>query len=101
LKTSHLRNAEVADLDSQVKERIHPCIFYSTCFWASHLAETSFEIEVFEALQYFMDNQFLFWLEALSLIKRVNLASSMLLILINWIKVRFQSFCAIALHSGS
>lgn len=89
LKSSYLRNAEVADLASRLEERIHPCVFYSTCFWANHLAETAFDTEVLEALQYFMDNQFLFWLEVLSLVKRVNLASGMLLTLTKWIKVRF------------
>lgn len=47
-----------------------------------------FDTDVFDYLQCFLQNQFLFWLEVLSLIKRVNTASSMLLVLIDWIKVR-------------
>jgi len=96
LKTSYLRNAEVPDLPSRVEERISPRLSYSTCFWANHLAETPFDSELFENLQYFMDNQFLFWLEVLSLVKQVNLASSMLLMLVDWLKVRFQLHCILA-----
>jgi NACHT domain len=89
LRTSYLRNAAVPDLASRVKACISPHLSYSTLFWSGHLAETNFDLGVFEDLQYFMDNQFLFWLEVLSLIKQVNVASSMLLMLIDWLKVRF------------
>jgi hypothetical protein len=92
-ESSYLRNAEVPDLASRIEEHIPSHLSYSTLFWSSHLAEITFDIEVFGALQYFMENQFLFWLEVLSLIKRVNLASSMLLMLSDWIKVRFQLSC--------
>ena len=99
-ESSYLRNAEVPDLASRIEERISSHLSYSSVFWSSHLAETTFNLELFGPLQYFMDNQFLFWLEILSLIKRVNLASSMLLILIDWIKVRFQLSCVLA-QSGN
>ena len=38
-----------------------------------------------------MQKQFLFWLEVLSIIKRVNLGSRALSLLVNWILVRFSS----------
>jgi hypothetical protein len=94
LKTSYLQNIDIPDITTRVEECIHPHVSYSCCFWANHLAETTFDIQVFEALQYFMETQFLFWLEVLSLIKRVNLASSILLLLSDWILVRFQGSCA-------
>jgi hypothetical protein len=89
LKTSYLQNIDIPDLPSRVEQCIHPHLSYSSYFWASHLAETTFDIQVFEKLQYFMENQFFFWLETLSLTKRVNLAMNMLLQLIDWINVRY------------
>jgi NACHT domain len=97
LDTSYLRNAEVPDIQSLVEERISPHLSYSCRFWAGHLVETAFEDEIFTLLQKFMLSQLLFWLEVLSLTKLVNLASSMLRILADWIRVRFaHSNAAIA-----
>jgi hypothetical protein len=94
VKSSHVRNADVPGLTSRVGECIPPHLSYATRFWASHLTEISFDVEIFENLHYFMEHQFLFWLEVLSLTKRVNLASSMLLLLIDWLRVRYSRCCA-------
>jgi NACHT domain len=90
LKSSYLRNDDVPDLASRVTECIPSHVFYSSYFWANHLAETTFDTEIFGALRFFMENQFLFWLEVLSLTKRVNSASSLLSLLVAWIPVRLQ-----------
>jgi hypothetical protein len=90
LQSSYLRNTEVPDLKSQVNERISPHISYSVCFWGNHLSEMVFDNDVYASLQYFMQNQFLFWLEVLSLINRVDLASSVLGLLTHWVRVRFE-----------
>jgi NACHT domain len=90
LESSYVRNTEVPDLQSRVEKNI-PChLFYSSRFWADHLAQTAFDGEVFEHLQYFMQIQFLFWLEVLSLTGVVNVASGMLWTLLNWIRVSFK-----------
>jgi hypothetical protein len=89
LDTSYLRNAEVADLESRVEGLISPHLSYSCRFWASYLLETAFDDEIFTLLQKFMLSQFLFWLEVLSVTKLVNIASGMLRILADWIRVRF------------
>jgi NACHT domain len=89
LDTSYLRNTEIPDLESRIEERISPHLSYSCRFWASHLVETAFDEEIFTLLQKFMLSQFLFWLEVLSLTKLVNIASGMLRILADWIRVRF------------
>jgi len=90
LKSSYLRNSDVPGLDSLVTQYIPPHVSYSSRFWAGHLAETAFDMRIFERLRYFMQIQFLFWLEVLSLTKLVNLASSMLGILADWVRVRFS-----------
>ena len=99
-ESSYLRNAEVPDLSLRVEKRISSHLSYSTLFWLCHLAETAFDMRVFENVHYFMANQFLFWLEVLSLIKRVSLASGMLLLLIDWIQVSFRGSCVLVLNHG-
>lgn len=87
LKTSYVRNDDVPGLATRVKSRISRCLRYASLSWASHIAEITFDSELLEGIQYFTQNQFLFWLEVLSLIKRVNVGSKMLQTLIDWIRV--------------
>jgi len=87
LESSYLRNSEVPDLQSRIEKHISPHLLYSSRFWAEYLAQTAFDGELFGHLQYFMQNQFLFWLEVLSLTGMVNVASSMLWTLLKWIRV--------------
>ncbi|KIM20375.1 hypothetical protein M408DRAFT_138671 [Serendipita vermifera MAFF 305830] len=84
--SSYVRNRDVPHLDSSVKARIPSYLSYSSCHWAGHLNETGFDNETCDGMEYFMSNQFLFWLEVLSLIGRVNVGSSMIRLLINWLK---------------
>jgi hypothetical protein len=58
-----------------------------------------FHDEMLDCVQSFMLDQFLFWLEALSVIKKVGVASSMLAVLLQWIHVSFQSPC-VSVHTG-
>jgi NACHT domain len=90
LESSYLRNSDVPDLESRVEKHIPRHLFYSSRFWADHLGQTAFDAELFEHLQYFMRYQFLFWLEVLSLTGMVNVASSILWTLLNWIRVSAQ-----------
>ncbi|KIM20971.1 hypothetical protein M408DRAFT_305789 [Serendipita vermifera MAFF 305830] len=86
LKSSYLRNSEITDLDLRIKEHITPHISYSAIFWASHLKDTTFDSEIFEFVHEFMHDQFLFWLEILSLTKQVNVGSSVIQSLIDWLR---------------
>jgi hypothetical protein len=90
LESSYLRNSEVPNLQSRVEKHISPHLFYSSRFWAEHLAQTGFDGELLDYLQYFMENKFLFWLEVLSLTGMVNVASGMFWILLKWIRVSTQ-----------
>jgi NACHT domain len=101
LESSYLRNNDIPDVDSRIKECIPLHVSYSCQFWARHLGETAFDTEILDCVEYFMSGQFLFWLEVLSLTKRVNIASSMLLLLVDWLKVSFQSFCALVPKGGN
>ncbi|KIM21677.1 hypothetical protein M408DRAFT_44464, partial [Serendipita vermifera MAFF 305830] len=90
LKSSYIRNSDVQDLTSITASHISGQLSYSSYFWASHLAEAAFDERIFSHLHEFMHERFLFWLEALSLMKGVNLASSMLKILVDWLSTYGQ-----------
>ena len=92
LESSHLRNDDIRDLASRVKERIPLHLSYSSYHWASHLIETTFDPEIWDYVQTFMKDQFLYWLEVLSLTKCVNLASSILWLLVEWSQVSVLCF---------
>jgi NACHT domain len=90
LESSYILNADIPNLLSREKQHIPQHLSYSCSWWASHLAETEFDDGILQDLQNFMQKKFLFWLEVLSIIKRVNLASRALSLLVNWILVRFS-----------
>ncbi len=83
LETSYLPNSEVVevvDLKKRVEDNIPFALSYSLHFWADHLAHVSkFSSDVFESLQAFMREKFLFWLEVLSVRGEVAVANSALL----------------------
>jgi hypothetical protein len=87
IKSSHLRNVDVPDLSLCARDHIPPHLAYSAQFWVNHLTETAFDVDMLGPIRYFMDNQFLFWLEVLSITKRVNVGSSILSLLMDWILV--------------
>ena len=90
LETSHLRNSDVSDLKTRVEMAISPHLSYSCRFWADHLRATTFVLEIADEIRDFLHTRLLFWLEVLSLIKKVNIASSALLSIIQWSRVRFR-----------
>jgi NACHT domain len=90
LESSHPLNTNIPDLLSREKQHIPQHLSYSCSWWASHLAETEFDEGIFRDLEKFIQKQFLFWLEVLSIIKRVNLGSRALSLLVNWMLVRLS-----------
>jgi hypothetical protein len=87
LESSYIRNSDVLDLVSRVETCIHPELSYSCLFWADHLSESEHNDEIYPRIQDFMDNGFLYWLEVLSLCRRMNQASGILKLLIGWMLV--------------
>jgi hypothetical protein len=93
LTTSHIFNTNYPDLDLQVKTLISPQLSYSCCFWAHHVKETNLNAQhVCQEIRKFMSSSFLYWLEVLSLIKKMHLASQTLVVLVEWGRVSFF-FC--------
>jgi hypothetical protein len=87
IPSSYYQNIGVAGLSEQIERYISPQLSYSCCFLADHLLEVPYEHDLVEGLWNFMDEQFLYWLEVLSLKGCVSIASKMLSSMAMWIQV--------------
>ena len=87
LETSHIRNADVPDLATRIQETIPPPLSYACRFWAGHLGATAYDPDILNEVKEFLHRRLLYWLEVLSLIKKVNMASAMLLSVVRWNQV--------------
>ena len=87
LETSHCRNVDVPDLATRIQKTIPPHLSYGCRFWADHLGATACDIDILNEVKDFLHHRLLYWLEVLSLIKKVNMASGMLLSVLRWNKV--------------
>jgi hypothetical protein len=91
VENSYIRNGEIMDLDSRIKEHIPQHLLYSCYYWMDHLVQTRWDEELSNKLKTFIDDLFLYWLEVLSVSRRVGLARRMLEDLTNWMKVMLSS----------
>ena len=85
LESSYLPNEDVKDLDMRVAEHLPPALSYACHLWDDHLGHLGFDADLFVKLQAFSKEKLLFWLEALSLMSDVGLASSALSSLSMWL----------------
>ncbi|KAF7967813.1 hypothetical protein HWV62_32971 [Athelia sp. TMB] len=80
LESSHIPNANIKDLAERVKTVIPPSLSYSCRFWGHHLRQApSGEPSVLPSIFQFIESKFLHWLEVLSLLGEVQVASQILL----------------------
>jgi hypothetical protein len=93
LETSYLLNDEVVDLTTRTKKYISSQLSYSCCFWADHVHATSFSRDISVKVKEFLETKLLYWLEVLSLIKRIPDASGTLSSVIDWSQVSVQGLC--------
>ena len=84
LETSHCRNADVPGLAIRIEKTILPRLSYGCRFWADHLSATAYDTDILNEVKDFLHYRLLYWLEVLSLIKKVNMASGMLLSVVRW-----------------
>ena len=92
LETSHLLNDCVSDLDVRIKNHIPDHLSYACRFWADHLQETRFDPGSLAYLEDFLYVRLLHWLEIMSLIKEMFLASQALKSAVDWTKVTLYNF---------
>jgi hypothetical protein len=92
IETSHVRNDEILDLAERVEKTISTPLRYSCFFWADHLQAAAFSLELLHKVKGFMRTRFLYWLEVLSLVKEVRMATQILKVAVGWCGVSFVSF---------
>ncbi|KAJ7627329.1 hypothetical protein FB45DRAFT_1060062 [Roridomyces roridus] len=78
LEDSHFLNAEVPNLADRIGSCVSTQLRYASCFWAHHLQEAPFNDTLLDQLQILFNNNFLYWLEVLSLVGQVSTASEAL-----------------------
>jgi hypothetical protein len=88
IETSHVRNDEIVDLDEREKT-ISTFLRYSCLFWADHLQATAFSLKLLHEVKVFMRTRFLYWLEVLSLVKEVRVATGILKVVVDWCDVSY------------
>jgi hypothetical protein len=85
LESSYLANEDVKDLEVRIAQHLPPALSYACRLWDDHLEHLNFETDLFHKLQTFFGKKFLFWLEALSFLNGVGLASPALSSLSIWL----------------
>ncbi|KDQ56505.1 hypothetical protein JAAARDRAFT_690730 [Jaapia argillacea MUCL 33604] len=92
LQTSHLCNDDVPDINKLVQKYIPSQLHYACHFWADHLGQTQYEERIIKDIQRFIYTKFLFWLEVLSLTKKMQLCSMALTQVATWVEVSIGLF---------
>ena len=87
LETSYLSNKNMPGLATHIKDTIPTYLSYSCQFWADHLQNTSTYSKILQAVNEFINNRLLYWLEVLSLIGEVGTASPALEAMAEWSQV--------------
>ena len=90
LETSHLSNEDVPGLAQCVETAIPSHLAYACQFWADHLCAAPGDNGLTSALHDFVHDSLFYWLEALSLLDKVVLASPSLLKAARWSRVRVK-----------
>jgi hypothetical protein len=93
LETSYLLNDNVVDLVTRTKNYISSQLSYSCRFWVDHVRATMFTSQIGAKVKEFFKTKLLYWLEVLSLIKKIPDASAMLSSIIAWSQVSIQMLC--------
>lgn len=85
LESSYFANYAVPDLETRVKDFIPVELSYSCRFWGVHVKATSFEPLLAREIEAFFDGErFLFWLEALTLVRALNSTARSLSSVADW-----------------
>jgi hypothetical protein len=84
LETSYVSNDNICDLNTHIENHIPVYLAYACCFWADHLQKTKFTPIALSDVDDFLSHRLLFWLEVLSLVKKVCIASPALLSTAEW-----------------
>ena len=95
LESSYLLNSEVSTLAQKIEQSISSHLFYSCHYWASHVTHdqtTLFNSKITTQVRDFLNKQFLYWIEVLSLKKSVQIAAHSLSLVITWATVSLHIY---------
>ena len=87
LETSHVIHDEIPDLKERVNENVSLHLQYACRFWTEHMHKCDFDDEIALDVEYFMINEFLYWLEVMSLLREANRVAQGLRSVMTWSKV--------------
>ncbi|KAF7980465.1 hypothetical protein HWV62_37934 [Athelia sp. TMB] len=86
LNSSHIPNTDVTDLAVRVDAAVPQNLSYACLFLGHHLRLThSGESTILSSLSQFFKSKFLFWLEVLSLMNEIQVASQTIMVVKNWV----------------
>ena len=92
LETSYLPNSKVVDLEKRIKKNIPPYLLYACQFWAIHLQDGGFDVELAQSVSGLVTGEkFLFWLEVLGICRLIREADQALSYAERWFQVRSLS----------
>jgi hypothetical protein len=87
LESSYIRDRDLDDLQTRVKENIPEHLAYACRYFADHVSSCIESHEMLKSTHELLRKKLLFWLEALSLLKNTSQALTQLLTMQTWIKV--------------
>lgn len=87
LKSSFICNDEVDGIEDLIESRISPHVSYACSYWAQHLCEAPYGSALIEGLSAFLYGRLLYWLEVMSLHRKIDTVGPMLLATIKWMGV--------------
>ncbi|KAG8707874.1 hypothetical protein FRC09_001564 [Ceratobasidium sp. 395] len=83
LETSDLFNSDVRDLDVRIGTAIRPHMSYSCLYWSSHVTNAQIDSLDRHLRRFLFGRELLYWIEALSLLGKLNATPASLLELMN------------------
>ena len=92
LETSYLLNSDVPNLAQKIEQFISSSLSYSCRYWASHVQATLFNSNIAAQVREFLNEQLLYWIEVLSLMKSVQIAAHSVSLIITWATVCFHIY---------
>ncbi|KAJ7191429.1 WD40 repeat-like protein, partial [Mycena pura] len=97
LEDSRVLNANILDLSNRVDKNISPQLSYSSRFWFNHVQESSTDEVILKAVKNFLNDKFLYWLEVLSLLEQIPVATTALRVAVKYVQGfddEFEGFLA-------
>jgi hypothetical protein len=91
-----LANADVVDLETRLQDRVSDVLRYACCFWTVHLVASGVpeqDSAIWDALSEFSRQHLFHWLEALSMLQRLQMAEVQVLETIQWCEVTLLIEC--------